>query len=334
MAYATPSDLWRLALPPDSLFEEPGFEAGAIGAVIKNGAGLGSLLVDPRSNPRDAWSITMKCVSPGELNTNYVNPGAEPRFQASYDGGVSYHWEVLAPDAAGVLSVVRGGFSLRLANGTAGAPVTVGIGDAALVLTPLRAGGSIRIISGTALSHTFFEGAIVLTLSTGTTAAQAAAYLSGFSAITSYMSIAAGGDGSDPVQPAAKTALPFVSFAVNDTWSFSTAPSPDIVTALDTASALADGYLACTYRLPLTAWADDLRQRVCELARWQLLKRRGLDMQQDYQVYRPKEAMAWLKAVSVGNLKPTVTETAPGVSFPLLVTPIDPLSWEAGAFPI
>lgn len=334
MSYATPSEFWKYAAPPDSLFEESGFEPGVVGAVTATVTGLGSLVVSPTSDPRDAWSVKIKCVTAGELNSNYVNPGAEPTFQVSYDGGTTYFWQVLKPDAAGQLLVVKGGFSLLLANGTIGSPVTIGAGDASLIFTPLRAGGSVKIVVGTTLSHTLYDGALTLTVTGTTTATAAAAYLNGYSAVTSYMTIAAGGTGAGAVAAAALTALPFVSFAANDTWAFSTTPSPDIVSAIQVGNDLADGYLGDTYNLPLTAWGGDLTQAVCDIARWNLFKRRGLDKDQAYAVYEPKASMDWLDKVSKGMLKLKVTETPPTRSFPKLNAQIPPLSREADAFPI
>lgn len=338
MTYATPSELWQLALPPDSLFEDGGLEPGAVGAVSKAGTGLGSLVVDPRSNPRDTWQVRTKCIVPGELNSDYVNPGPGPQFQISYDGGASYWWQPISPDAAGRLVVVKGGFSLQLANGTAGAPVTIGAGDAALICTPLRAGGSVKIVVGSALSHTFFNGALVLTVGASTTATQAAAYLAEYSAVYSYFTTAAGGTGAGVVQPAALTPLPFVSFAVNDTWSFSTAPSPDVLAAQRAAFDHLNSRWLSSFQLPLLGWDSGIKLCECIYARWNLIQRRGLDRRMDMRVYNPsviEGGKEYADGVSNGNIHPAVIQSVPGATlFPDTVAQLDPLGLDVGSFPI
>lgn len=338
--YATPADLWTLALPPDALFGEQGIEPGTWTDPTRTaGTGLGGVQVWDASHPRSDFAVKVQVASGGELNEQgYLNPGAEPTVRISLDGGVTYS-RMLRPDASGRIDHVRGGFTLLLANGISGSPITVGAGNSSLVITPKRARASITVLVGGSLAAAFKEGALVLTVGPATTSAAAAAYLQGLPLVAPYLAVAAGGDGSGVVAAAPKIMLPFSSFVPGDVWSFSTTASPDILSALQVASDLADGYLSGTFRLPLTAWASDLRQRVCELARWQLLCRRGLDRGQDVQVYNPASetgpgTRAWFEAVQGGNLRPLVTETPPGVSFPLLVPRIDPLSRDAGAFPI
>lgn len=333
MPYATPTEFWKLAAPPDSLFEEQAFECGAVGAVTHVGAGLGSLVVSPTSDPRDAWTVVVKCVRAGELNSNYVNPGAEPQFRISYNGGASYWWQTFSPDAAGQLKIVKGGFTLVLANGSAGAPVTIGLTNASLIFTPKRAGGSVKIVVSASLTHTFFNGALVLTVTNTTTATQAAAYLAGHSAVVDYFAAAAGGTGAGYVLAAALTPLPFASFVADETWSFTTQPSIDVVAAQEVAQDLMAGYFRGTLSLPITDIGAYIKQVESELARWHLIKRRGLDKDQDFKVYAPIEAMKWLENVQAGHIMPTTQEDG-ARSFPLLTPAIDPLSEEAGAFPI
>lgn len=338
MPYADPPDLWVHALPPDALFGEQGIEAGTFTDPVRaSGTGLGQVLCWERSHPRGTFAVRVQVATGGELNeTGYLNPGKEPTFRVSLDGGVTYG-VILRPDATKRINYVKGGVGLVLENGTLGDPVTFGAGNAAMVFTPRRAGCAVQIVVGTALSHVFKEGALILTVGVATTSAQAVAYLEDKAdAAGDYMTFAAGGNGSGVVQAAAKTALPFASFVTGDVWSFATTPSPDIVEALAAASDLMDGYLAGTYTLPLLAWGKDLRAVCCVLARWTLLVRRGLDPGQDAERYDPEKlgTMEWLRSVQGGNLKPKLTETPPPVLFPLLVPPVDPLSEEAGSFPI
>lgn len=338
MSYCTPTKLWQYALPPDSLFEDHGVEPGAVGAVTHGGTGLGSLVVDVRSNPRDAWPVVLKCIVPGEIDSNYVNPGPEPQFQASYDGGVTFWWQPIKPNAAGVLVVQKGGFSLHLQNGTTGAPVTIGAGNASLVCTPLRAGGSLAIVVGSALGQTWFNGAVVLTVTGGTTAAQAATYLSGFSKITDYFSIVAGGTGAAAVVAAGLTPLPFVSFALNDTWSFSTAPSPDVLAAQQVAFDFLNSRWKSSFHFPLLTWDTGIEMCESVYARWFLVRRRGLDKHQDFKVFNPalfEEGRVYADGVATGQIHPTVTQTPTGATlFADQIRQIDPLSCEAGSFPI
>lgn len=344
MAYAFASHLWRLALPPDTLFQEQGFEPGPIGDVnhlAGTGLGLGALLLDDESNPREDWTVRVTCTRAGELNTpGVVNPGKVPQLRVQLldptTTAVLWTSRTLTPDDNGRVRVQRGGFTLRLQNAAAGNPVTIGSGNAALTWTPLLAGASVQVLVGSALGYAFRDGALALTVGAATTAAQAEVYVAGLADVAAYLQVVAGGDGSGVVQAAAKTSVPLASFTTADIWTFTTTASPDLVSALQVASDLVDSFLRGTYTLPLLSWGEDLRLVVCQLARWQLLIRRGLDQRQDFQVYNPDKlgCWSWLRAVQNGNLQITVQETPPGVSFPLLVPPIDPLSKEAGSFPI
>lgn len=96
--------------------------------------------------------------------------------------------------------------------------------------------------------------------------------------------------------------------AMGDVWEFDTYVSPDIVQYLSSASRLVENYLQDTYQLPYTSWGDDLRRVVCRLAAWYFIQRRGLHQGQDIKNFEPKEEMAWLKAVSKGDIQPAIIE--------------------------
>ncbi len=77
--------------------------------------------------------------------------------------------------------------------------------------------------------------------------------------------------------------------------------------ALVSASSLADDYLGRRYDLPLKHWTFDLKQAVCYIAAYTLLKRKGFNPEQydanwvnDY-----NKALAWLDDVGNRKLHPT-----------------------------
>lgn len=75
--YATPSNMWEMALPPDTLFNDQGIEAGAWSDPVFTGVGTGFLDVSLNSNPRSEFSVIVKCVKAGELNVyGFINPGS------------------------------------------------------------------------------------------------------------------------------------------------------------------------------------------------------------------------------------------------------------------
>ena len=91
-----PSDMWQLALPPDTLFQDQGIEPGTWTSPVKlnrYGQHGGRL----ESNPRSNFSVLVRCVSGGELNVyGLINPGPVPRFVISLDAGVTFS-PVLTP---------------------------------------------------------------------------------------------------------------------------------------------------------------------------------------------------------------------------------------------
>lgn len=106
-----------------------------------------------------------------------------------------------------------------------------------------------------------------------------------------------------------------VSFVIGDEWSFSTNPSPDIMRFLSAASRFIDGKIKNTYCTPLVSWGDDVVLMTCQIARWFLIQRRGLDKNQDFKVYRPVDAFAWLEDTGKGYNQATVKESGDGFVF-------------------
>ena len=233
--YATPFDMWQIALPPATLFQDSDIEPGIWTDVSKVGVGTGNMDVNLQSNPRSDFSVIVECVSGGELNLyDFLNPGPFPYFRISLDGGVIYSHPMQA-NANGQLAYQKGGFTLNFSNGVA--------------------------------------------------------------------------------PP---------SFVALDRYTFSTTPSPDILYALEAASRIMDSYLADTYCLPLTSWGQDVKLVCCQLARWILIERRGLDKGQDFEVYYPKFAYDWLDKVGKGLIQPRVKPNGSEFTFPMWSTPRPP----------
>jgi phage gp36-like protein len=91
--------------------------------------------------------------------------------------------------------------------------------------------------------------------------------------------------------------------------------SDDQQAALDSASSKADSYLGAAFRLPLSAWGDDVKLAVCQIAAFSLLSRRGYNPQaaHDTTILTSHDtAIRWLEQVSRGHIKPSgVTDSAP-----------------------
>lgn len=101
MGWLRANDLWRLASPPQWLFGDQqdglrAIEPGDLSAITKAGPGGG--VVEVEGIARDAWSITLRCASGGEVNVSETaNPGALPTFQISTDG-VTYRRAIRVSD--------------------------------------------------------------------------------------------------------------------------------------------------------------------------------------------------------------------------------------------
>lgn len=112
--------------------------------------------------------------------------------------------------------------------------------------------------------------------------------------------------------------------------------------ALDAASTLADGYLRNKFTLPVITPSLDLVMAVCQIAAWNLLRRRGFNpegaidatVRQGYE-----DAVSWLKRVSDGTTTPMLTDSsgapagkAVGGAFAVQPQPTGQL--DSGGFPL
>lgn len=84
--------------------------------------------------------------------------------------------------------------------------------------------------------------------------------------------------------------------------------------ALEAASRLVDSYLIKRFAMPLTAVGEDVKEKVCALAAYKLLKGRGFNpesddarqLREDYD-----DALSWLRDVSAGRATPVgVTDSS------------------------
>ena len=235
--YATPTDLWQVCLPFNTLFNEPGFSWGGWSSITKVGTGSGLMKISNESKPLNNSAVVVSCAVGGEITGfNVFNASPPPEFKISLDGGVTYSPE-LGPSNDGCLQFPVGGFKLEFKNGST---------------------------------------------------------------------------------------IP--SFVVGDTFSFSTTPSPEVLAILEQASRIVDTYLKSTYQLPLTEWGSDIVWCTCALARWEIIKRKGLTHNQDFDVYRPETEMAWLKDIAAGRVTPSLIETQPGKLYPDIMVFRQPFS--------
>lgn len=81
----------------------------------------------------------------------------------------------------------------------------------------------------------------------------------------------------------------------------------EVIEAIIAASADADTELGRVYTLPLRAWGDDIRQRVCDVAAFRLLRRRGFNPESGNDQVIGKgydDAMTWFRRVGDGQSKP------------------------------
>ncbi len=87
--------------------------------------------------------------------------------------------------------------------------------------------------------------------------------------------------------------------------------------SLESASRLADSYLARRYRLPLVSWGDDLKRAVVLIAAYDLIAVRGFAPEgaDEHLRLRYEDAIRWLERVARGEIDARVEEAA-GVESP------------------
>lgn len=91
---------------------------------------------------------------------------------------------------------------------------------------------------------------------------------------------------------------------------------PTVEKALAWASALAGGYIAKRYKLPLVSWGDELRAAVGDLARWRIFGRIGVrpgsgNNEIAYDAY--KDAKDWLVQISNGLTELDCVDSTPTI---------------------
>ncbi len=106
----------------------------------------------------------------------------------------------------------------------------------------------------------------------------------------------------------------------------------DKLAAISAASGRADSYLGARFRLPISAWGDDLRQAVCAVAAFELVAAQvgfnpeagqNLVLQQ-----RKDDAIRWFEQVSRGHVSPVgVSGTAPTTVSASRVVSNTPRGW-------
>lgn len=100
--------------------------------------------------------------------------------------------------------------------------------------------------------------------------------------------------------------------------------------ALEAASRVADGYLQARYKLPLSAWGDDLRRAVAIIAAYDLLAGRGFAPEgvDEHIRLRYEDAIAWLRDVSRGVVTPVgLVDSSPAVVDEGIAAVTDPRRW-------
>ena len=83
--------------------------------------------------------------------------------------------------------------------------------------------------------------------------------------------------------------------------------------ALERASAVADGYIGMRFTVPLTSWGGDLVRVVCDIAAYDLLTQRPINVPAEPWTPRVRyeDAVQWLEKVSRGEIKPANVVTSP-----------------------
>ena len=92
------------------------------------------------------------------------------------------------------------------------------------------------------------------------------------------------------------------TFTAGDTWTTAAAPSPDVITHLEQAASQLEGALSDSLKIPLTTCPAAAIFVQGALALWTLIRKCGLDDQQDYKIYHPQETRDQLTGTSPARL--------------------------------
>lgn len=113
---------------------------------------------------------------------------------------------------------------------------------------------------------------------------------------------------------------PAPSFVALDTYSLTTAASPDVIEMIEVVEAEIIESAAGSFDPPITAAPANWRKHAAWLVRWELYCKIGIQRQQDIKAHYPKDSREWLCGLREGKYAVKaaargVVETAPGTSF-------------------
>ena len=115
------------------------------------------------------------------------------------------------------------------------------------------------------------------------------------------------------------TASDFDRFGIRPEALPASITTKDKEAAVSAASGRADSYLGARFRLPISAWGDDLRQAVCAIAAFELVSTQvGFNPEAGHNlvlVTRKEDAIKWFEQVARGHVTPAgIAETPPTTS--------------------
>jgi phage gp36-like protein len=110
-------------------------------------------------------------------------------------------------------------------------------------------------------------------------------------------------------------ATDLAGYGVKSSEVFGQLSTQQLQNAVDAANAIADSYLAARFKLPLSSWGSDLKQKVVAIARFELLVQRGFAPAGDAAaaiVESKNDAIRWFEGISGGTVNPVVVDASPG----------------------
>lgn len=126
---------------------------------------------------------------------------------------------------------------------------------------------------------------------------------------------------------------PAPSFVAGDTYSLTTAASPDVLAMIEAVESMIVESAAGSFDPPITAAPPHWALHAAWLVRWELYCKIGIQRQQDLRVHYPKDAKEWLCGLREGKYAVKaaargVAEQAPGTSFVDFAKPpaVDPFA--------